>query len=1152
MRFHRLDLIRYGKFSDCSIDFPAGKQDFHLIVGPNEAGKSTLRSAIADLLFGMQHRSSMGFLHPLSELRLGGHISNGSGFLEFHRTKAQKQSLRSPRNDALADTALSPFLGAADRTFFEQMFGLDHARLMEGGKSILNAESDLGQVLFQAAAGVASLGKVRDALLAEAEKLWAPRKSADRSYYIAARQLEEANAALKLATVRTREWADASHETERLQEMIDTERARHDRLQAERNRLERIRRLAPLLRILRENERQLQALGKAADLPANAESILAAAERDIARAGQLLDLKNDEIRNTEHGLSQIQVNEAVLAIAADIRKLEELRLRYGAHERDIERREAEKSALCHDIRNACAQLGWQCESDGRVAGGLPTLLARRDLAQLARDHSGLAEGWRAAEKALRDKRAEIESLTDQLEGLQSGEVGPALRAVIENVRLLGDPDAIMQKQQGIVARKNAGIENALLELGQWRMPLPSLAAIKPPSQKTISRLMQDRQHLVADERAALQRRDDLKTEIAQIELKISQFKKLHHIPVREEVLQARAERDAVWSVIKKGEISLQHGAEKFETVLFRADEVSDIRFDNVEKATELQSLLHQVERETQNLTAIENRRTSLSEQMAKLDADWAERMLAAGLDAMPLDDIAEWLAKREAALAAGTAREEAEDEFRLLSVTVTELKVGLAKGLREAGIQTDEADSLSTLGRRADAFIISINDAETQRKTLSAQLHTAREAVKALQQAAEDAKAAVSQWRQGWSNALEKAALPPDSSVAAVQGALELIQDVEEKLRKMREIQVDRIDAMRADLNELAAEADRLAVTGAPEAKGEPPAHIIQLLAKRLAAAQEAAAEAARLKKVLRGAREEAAKAGEEIKTAEASLQPLMQRAGVSCRELLAEAVARSDEKRCLGAEVVKARTDLLEHGDGLALEQIGKECEAADLPQIAVRLMQVESELSEAVTRQNALSAEYANSSRTLAEIGGSDAAARAEAQRQQAIAGMSDAAERYVKIFTAGRLLRWSIERYREEKQGPLLTRAGVLFSKFTLGSFHRLVVDFEREPVSLEGLRSNGEMVGISGMSEGTRDQLYLALRLAALELHLGQSLPLPFIADDLFINYDDARSEAGLEALRALSEQTQVIFLTHHAHLVPSVQRVFGKQASIIML
>ena len=54
---------------------------------------------------------------------------------------------------------------------------------------------------------------------------------------------------------------------------------------------------------------------------------------------------------------------------------------------------------------------------------------------------------------------------------------------------------------------------------------------------------------------------------------------------------------------------------------------------------------------------------------------------------------------------------------------------------------------------------------------------------------------------------------------------------------------------------------------------------------------------------------------------------------------LLAEAIARSDEKRRLGAEVAKARTNLLEHGDGLALEQIEKECDAADLPRSQSRL---------------------------------------------------------------------------------------------------------------------------------------------------------------------------------------------------------------------
>lgn len=104
-----------------------------------------------------------------------------------------------------------------------------------------------------------------------------------------------------------------------------------------------------------------------------------------------------------------------------------------------------------------------------------------------------------------------------------------------------------------------------------------------------------------------------------------------------------------------------------------------------------------------------------------------------------------------------------------------------------------------------------------------------------------------------------------------------------------------------------------------------------------------------------------------------------------------------------------------------------------------------------------------------------------------------------------------------------------------------------------MSAQGQRADGTLVVTkTGLSDGTRDQLYLALRLAALELHLAQATPLPFIADDLFIHYDDVRSRAGFEALAALPEKTQVIFLTHHAHLLGMVQEVFGGQVNVVHL
>ena len=91
--------------------------------------------------------------------------------------------------------------------------------------------------------------------------------------------------------------------------------------------------------------------------------------------------------------------------------------------------------------------------------------------------------------------------------------------------------------------------------------------------------------------------------------------------------------------------------------------------------------------------------------------------------------------------------------------------------------------------------------------------------------------------------------------------------------------------------------------------------------------------------------------------------------------------------------------------------------------------------------------------------------------------------------------------MERYRDEKRGPLLDRAGEIFSILTLGSFKTLEIDYDDvDKPQLMGRRPNGRYVDFDGLSEGTRDQLFLSLRLAAVEIQLQHAQPLPFIADE----------------------------------------------------
>ena len=270
----------------------------------------------------------------------------------------------------------------------------------------------------------------------------------------------------------------------------------------------------------------------------------------------------------------------------------------------------------------------------------------------------------------------------------------------------------------------------------------------------------------------------------------------------------------------------------------------------------------------------------------------------------------------------------------------------------------------------------------------------------------------------------------------------------------------------------------------------------------------------------------------------------------------LREAIARSDARRALQRDMAIAERTAAEGGDGLALGPLQAECAQEDPGQLPARLAELLAREEALVSDLGTASARRQAATAALQAIAGSADAAEAESRRQQALAAMAEAVERYVQVHTAARLLRWSIERYREVKQGPMLAAASAVFAQLTLGAFERLVVDFEHEPPRLQGRRAGdgpgGRLVDIEGMSEGTQDQLFLALRLAALDMHLDHAPALPFIADDLFINYDDARSVGGLRALAALSRKTQVLFLTHHEHLLPLVREVVGDGVNVVRL
>jgi uncharacterized protein YhaN len=250
---------------------------------------------------------------------------------------------------------------------------------------------------------------------------------------------------------------------------------------------------------------------------------------------------------------------------------------------------------------------------------------------------------------------------------------------------------------------------------------------------------------------------------------------------------------------------------------------------------------------------------------------------------------------------------------------------------------------------------------------------------------------------------------------------------------------------------------------------------------------------------------------------------------------VLRDTIDRLSERGQLEDERVRLRRDLHEASDGRDETALRQEQEGLDLDRlpgdIALEMIRQEQLLKD-ITGASAFSHQKQVELDSL--LKGRDASGTA-AERAEANAELLSIAERWLLRAAASRLAARTIERHRAMVQDPLISRAGALFAMATGDAFSGLGVAYgDNDQPMLVAQRHNGEPVQIAGLSEGTRDQLFLALRLALLERRTSE--PMPFIGDDLLTSFDAERTLAGLRLLAAAGKQQQIILFTHHKHVV----------------
>ena len=271
----------------------------------------------------------------------------------------------------------------------------------------------------------------------------------------------------------------------------------------------------------------------------------------------------------------------------------------------------------------------------------------------------------------------------------------------------------------------------------------------------------------------------------------------------------------------------------------------------------------------------------------------------------------------------------------------------------------------------------------------------------------------------------------------------------------------------------------------------------VKELMERTRQAREHAGMQSEIRKQIEQGRRRVAQLDLAISQAEVDIASLMQAAGCASMGELEKALERCEQAERLRQQLSDLEDQLLHIGDGLSLPELTAEAAEVPVDRVAGELDSLEESMLRLEQEREELNRSFGATEREYqAKVEGTNAAALEAAEHAQDIlAQLAAAVERYLKLRMAATVLRRAIERFREEHQDPVLTRAGEIFRQLTEGSFSHLVVDYdEKDNPVIKGVRG-GEQAEIEGMSDGTQDQLYLALRLASIELYLAKN---PFLS------------------------------------------------------
>jgi uncharacterized protein YhaN len=1156
MRLAELTLERYGAFAERRLAIPS-TAGLTVIFGPNEAGKSTCLAALSDFLFGIPERTPHASLFGYDGMRVGATLVDANGTeLTLRRRRGRGRTLTDAAGAPLEDSTLTRLLGATTRDRFATLFGLNHETLRSGGSRLLTADGDIGRLIVEAGGGLRSLMARLDAIDDEADKLFSTRRSADRAFYQALDAFDAADREVKQHTVTRDAYEQSRKAADGANARLTRARAEKQSVSADISALERLARAVPHLL---ELNRLAAGLGGYADLDSLPADFGGQVDGAIAKRDAVIAaLAGGQVKRVRlvQRLDALTASKAFIEAEARIRDLAEQAIH-------VRKARADRPNRLKEIESAEAGLATlrrmlHLSADADLTARLPSQATLDQVQKLATEAIERGGAIAAARERSADLADRLQTVKLRLESaIAAGYDRPAAFSAAQFAALAA------QAASADVVRRQAdqALASVAATIGALGFSnVEALAGFVCPNAEAIRAEQAARTELETFLGRQVEQKVDAEKAAKAASETIQTLESAGPVATDQALTEARRARADAWSPLRDAYLDAdipsnavvrRAGVDAYEHHGADADDLADRRAAEAQHAANLVLARLQLANSMIEADGCSTLIADITQRLERRCMAFAQAFPDAAARFAQLDALLDFAERRtqaiDAAAAAGLLADEADrhaSDFAPLIAVFRSAQQAMNMLSAEGQAFAVEVQALSAALARHETehadYRRDLRDSEALAPTN-----------KRAEQDLGDLSAAEQGWQQAWGVALSGLGLDTDlapesagglvSEWAGARGTLGTIAQARARLVRMDEDEA----ALKAAILALGAD---LGLT-LPEDL---------LAAADLIAARWQEQDAIRLQRAALTPDVDDAKADCELlekaeQDARGVLVGLAGGAGVSVEGEALRGIANRCASRAglLEAKALVERS-IADVSDGLDVAALREQWAGRDLDALCgaldvsrERSTQLESEVEEAIlahkTAQDALDA-YASESGVNRMI----------AERESAAARMQVAVERYVELTVARALITKAIERVRSEQQDPLVSRAGELFAYTTRGEFAGIDTDIDNKglPVVV-GRRQSGAAVSVAAMSDGTRDQLFLAFRLASLESYAASTEPLPFVADDILVHFDDERGAATLDLLARFAETNQVLLFTHHKSVRDDARRLEEKGSAAIV-